>query len=354
MPRSARRSTFDAFACQTTKQQLTEHSNYRTKPLTIDQARVLTLSSHDMLVIIMNPKPLLFLLITICLTGFATLSAHSATEPEISEAEFQARVNAKLHFQTGEVMLPGEIAKLSLSDGFRYLPPADADFVLTKLWGNPPGQQTLGMIFPSDMGPASSNTWGVIITFSDDGYVKDSDADSINYDKLLKQMQKGATEANKERAKQGFGTVELIGWATRPHYDKDTRKMYWAKELKFSDSDGNTLNYNIRVLGRRGVLNLNVVAGMDALQEIQTSAPAIVGLVNFTEGNRYADYKEGTDKVAAYGLAALVAGGFAAKAGFFKVLIAGLLAAKKFVIIGLIALFAIVKKFFLGKPRTEA
>jgi uncharacterized membrane-anchored protein len=271
----------------------------------------------------------------------------------MSEAEFQAKVDAKLHFQTGEVTLPGQIAKLILSDGFRYLPPKDADFVLTKLWGNPPGQPTLGMIFPSDKSPASSNTWGIIITYSDDGYIKDSDADSINYDKLLKQMQKGAKEANEERAKQGFGTVELVGWATRPHYDKQTHKMYWAKELKFSGSPANTLNYNIRVLGRGGVLNLNVVAGMDALPQIEASAPEIVGLVNFTDGNRYADFNKSTDKVAAYGLAALVAGGFAAKAGFFKVLLAGLLAAKKFVIIGVIALVVVLKKLFLGKARTD-
>jgi len=138
-------------------------------------------------------------------------------------------------------------------------------------------------------------------------------------------MQQATKTANEARAKQGSPAVELVGWASRPRYDKQTHKMYWAKELKFSDSKSNTLNYSIRVLGRAGVLNLNVVASMDALSRIEANAPEIVGLVNFTEGNRYADFKQGADKVAAYGLAALIAGGIAAKAGLFKVILVALL-----------------------------
>jgi uncharacterized membrane-anchored protein len=298
----------------------------------------------------MNPKFLAAVFFGALLSLTTNLGKAAESAP-ISEAELINKVNARLHFQTGEILLPDKLARLSLTEGFRYLPPNDAEFVLTRLWGNPAGSKTLGMIFPSGISPAASNSWGIVITYSNDGYIKDSDADSINYDKLLKQMQKGAKEVNEERTKQGFPAVELVGWATRPHYDKETHKMYWAKELKFSDSTGNTLNYNIRVLGRGGVLNLNVVAPMEALSQIEASAPEIVGLVNFTEGNRYADFNKSTDKVAAYGIAALVAGGIAAKAGFFKVILAALIAAKKFVIIGVIALAAMVKKIFSGGSR---
>jgi uncharacterized membrane-anchored protein len=282
------------------------------------------------------------------------IRGHCSDGTPAPESDSVKDLKNRLHFQNGEVMLPGGLAKLSLSQDFRYLPPDDADFVLTKLWGNPPGHKTLGMIFPSATSPEEGDPWAIVITYSDDGYIKDSDADSINYDKLLKQMQQGAKEVNEERAKQGFPTVELVGWAARPRYDKQAHKMYWAKELKFSDSTGNTLNYNIRVLGRAGVLNLNAVASMEALARIEAAAPQIVSLVNFTEGNRYADFNGSTDKVAAYGLAALVAGGIAAKAGFFKVILVALLAAKKFVVIGVLALIAMFKKVFSGKSRTEA
>ena len=279
-------------------------------------------------------------------------SGRGAEAPVQAETDL-VKSRSQLHFQTGEVMLPGGLAKLKLPDTFQYLAPADAEVVLTQLWGNPPGRKTLGMIFPTGMSPASKGTWGIVITYSDDGYIKDSDADSINYDKLLKSMQEAAKAANAERSKRGFPAVELVGWAAHPRYDKAAHKLYWAKELKFSDAEANTLNYSIRALGRAGVLNLNVVAPMEALPRVEERAPEIVGLVHFTEGNRYADFNKSTDKVAAYGLAALVAGGIAAKAGLFKVILAALLAAKKFVIIGIIAVVAMIKKLLGGQSSAS-
>jgi uncharacterized membrane-anchored protein len=72
-------------------------------------------------------------------------------------------------------------------------------------------------------------------------------------------------------------------------------------------------------------------------------------MVDFKEGSRYADFDPKVDKVAKYGIAALVAGGVlagAAKLGAFKLLWVGLLAAKKFIILGVIAVVAFFKKMF--------
>lgn len=155
--------------------------------------------------------------------------------------------------------------------------------------------------------------------------------------------------------KEGYPPIELVGWAAAPRYDKQTHKFYWAKELKFGDSkEGNTLNYNLRILGRGGILELNAVAGMAQLKQIETATPDLLAMVDFNPGNHYADYKPGTDKVATYGLAALVAGGIAAKAGLFKGLLVALLAMKKFLIVGAIAAFVLIKKIFGGKKSTEA
>jgi len=146
--------------------------------------------------------------------------------------------------------------------------------------------------------------------------------------------------------KNGYKSIELVGWAAPPHYDKEPHKLYWAKEIKFGGSEVNTLNYNIRVLGRRGVLILNAVASMNNFADIDKQTPQIVNMVEFNDGNRYADFNGKTDKTGAYGLAALVAGGIAAKAALFKVLWGGLLAFKKLIIIGVIAIAAFVKKLF--------
>ena len=182
--------------------------------------------------------------------------------------------------------------------------------------------------------------------------MKDNDAEKINYTKLLKQMKEGTHEASTERVKQGYPAIELVGWATPPRYEKQTHKFYWAKELKFGENkEENTLNYNLRVLGRRGILVLNAISGMSQFSRIEQATPEILAMVDFNEGNRYADYTPGVDKMAAYGLAALVAGGIAAKAGLFKGLLLAILALKKFLILGAIALIALVKKIFGGRKQ---
>jgi uncharacterized membrane-anchored protein len=271
-----------------------------------------------------------------------------AAAPTMTKESFLA----SLHFQQGQISLPGNIATLKLPPTFRYLPPADAERVLVDAWGNPPGGKTLGMIFPADLGPLDDKGWGVVITYDKDGHVKDGDADSIKYDELLKEMQESIAAENPARKEKGFGGLTLVGWAEPPHYDKATHKLYWARELKFDDAKHSSLNYNIRVLGREGVLVLNAVANMDQIAHIRREMPAVTGFTEFTPGNRYADFDAKTDKVAEYGLAALVAGGVAAKLGFFGKLFALLLAFKKLIFIGVAVAGASLFKLFKGKQET--
>lgn len=220
--------------------------------------------------------------------------------------------------------------------------------LLTDIWGNPPGPLTLGMIFPPGQNPMDEESWAVIITFDEDGYVKDDDAEKIDYDDLLKDMQAGGEENNKERAKAGYPPLHLIGWAEKPRYDKAANKLFWAKELRFGASDENTLNYNVRALGRRGVLVLNAVSGMGALDKVKAGMQALQPAVEFDEGHRYAEFDPEIDKVAAYGIAGLVAGSVLAKGGLLKVVIAALIAGKKFVLIGVVAIGTLLAKFPRG------
>jgi uncharacterized membrane-anchored protein len=275
---------------------------------------------------------------------------YAASLEETRKVELQD-LTARLKYQEGRIDLSGGLATLNLNQGFRYLDPAGAETVLIGIWGNPPSNsKTLGMIVPAGFSPVDSNAWCVVMHYEESGYIKDNDAEKIDYSKLLKEMKAAVRQASTERVKNGYPPLELVGWATPPRYDKQTHKLYWAKELRFGGEQGdNTLNYNLRILGRRGVLVLNTVAGMAQLPKIEQATPEILGMVDFNPGHRYADYTPGTDKVAAYGLAALVAGGIAAKAGLFKGLFLGLLALKKFLILFVIGLVAIVKKFFSGK-----
>jgi uncharacterized membrane-anchored protein len=259
-----------------------------------------------------------------------------------------------LDYVSGEVSIGNGLAKLNVPESFRFLGPEDSERVLVELWGNPKSKPPLGMLFPADKDPGAEDGWGIVITFEEEGYVKDDEADKMDYAALLKDMKSGMSDENEARKKAGFEPIELVGWATPPRYDKAAKKLYWAKELHFGTTPGNTLNYNIRILGRRGVLVLNAVAGMNQLKEVEAATPAILGFVEFEPGHRYADFKPETDKLAAYGIGALIAGKVAAKAGLFKGLIALILAGKKFVLLALVALGAWLKKMFGAKePKAE-
>jgi len=287
-----------------------------------------------------------------CLIFMTAHQLWSAAEDDARRAEVRA-LSGRLKYQSGQIRLRDGLATINLPEAFRYLDPAGSETLLTGIWGNPSsGKKTLGTIVPSGFDPFDAGAWCVIIQYEEDGYVKDNDAEKINYPKLLKEMQEGTRQASAERVKNGYPAIELVGWAAAPRYDKQTHKFYWAKELKFGDAkEENTLNYNLRILGRRGILVLNAVSGMSQFARIEQATPEILGMVDFDAGQRYSDYTPGTDKLATYGLAALVAGGIAAKAGLFKGLIVALIALKKFVIIGVIALVALVKRIVTGKKR---
>ena len=290
--------------------------------------------------------------------GTAVVRAQESEEaqeaPEAPAAE--AAPKLKLTFTQGEVKLPGGKVALNVPDSFKFLSASQARRVLTDLWDNPPDSGVLGMLLPAELDPAKPNCWAVVITYEEDGHVSDADAEKIDYDELLKTMQKDALAGNRAREKAGYPTVKLLDWAARPRYDKEKKHLFWAKLLQFGDDEDHTLNYNIRILGRKGVLVLNAVADEGDLAAVQKATTEILSFVAFTPGNRYEDFDPSKDKTAEYGLAALIAGGglaVAAKTGLLKGLWLFILGAKKLVILVVIAVGAIAAKVIARIRRTN-
>lgn len=289
---------------------------------------------------------------TIRIASFLLAGALAALPAAAQEDTGAAKTHAlveSLHFQTGDIALPDAGAHVRVQQGFRYLGHDDTRRVLEDLWGNPPDDEVLGMLVPDDAGLESEHSWAVLLTYSDDGHVSDEDASKIDYAKMLQDMQQEALDSNAARKEAGFETVRLVGWALPPSYDASTRKLHWAKELDFEGTRQHSVNYDVRVLGREGFVSMNAIASMPDLPLVRSSMERVIPMVEFDAGHRYADFKPGSDKVAAYGLAALVGGGIAAKAGLFAKLGVVLLAAKKFIVIGLLALGALMRKIFGGK-----
>ncbi|MEM6297201.1 MAG: DUF2167 domain-containing protein [Bacteroidota bacterium] len=297
---------------------------------------------------------------TILLSLLALTSIHAQDEEEVvldSLALMEAyqnyidSVEQSLNFQTGTIQLGNDLATLDVPEGFRYLDPEGTKVVLEDLWGNPPQEEPyLGMLFPAESGPLDDNTWGINISYDEEGYIEDDDAKDIDYDELLADMQESMRESNVIREEQGYGSLELIGWAKSPYYDSENKKLYWAKELRFDGSELNTLNYDIRILGRRGYLSMNAIADMNSLSAVEQKIEPVLASVSFNEGNRYSEFDPSVDEVAAYGIAGLVAGKLLAKGGFFVLL------AKfwKVILVGVIAAGGAVKKFFFGGKSEEA
>jgi len=268
-----------------------------------------------------------------------------------------AQFMAQLHPRSGTIVVSNGLATLQVPSTFRYLDAADAKRLLTQAWGNPPDavDGVLGMLYPTDVSPVDTGSWGVILSFDEDGYVDDSGAEAIDYAKLLQQMQQDVGQENEQRRKAGFATAQLVGWAEPPHYNRETHKLYWAKELVFSDNPRyRTLNYNVRVLGRRGVLVLNAVSSMNELPQIMKSMQTVIGFVDFNAGHRYQDFIPGADKKAAYGVAGLIVGAVAAKAGLFKLLWVGILAFKKLIVAGVAATGVALRRLFGRQKQTPA
>ena len=188
----------------------------------------------------------------------------------------------------------------------------------------------------------SKDSWGAVLTFEATGFVKDDDAASADYDELMTSMKEGETEANKERGAAGYDAINLVGWAERPQYDQAGHSIVWARNIKFSSSPVNTLNYDIRKLGRFGVLSMNMVSSMPQLAEIKGAAAKLRNAADFDQGARYADFDDSVDKVAEYGVGGLVAAGVGVavikKLGFLGIILAF---GKKFFVLGLLAFAAI-------------
>ncbi|WP_264777335.1 DUF2167 domain-containing protein [Deinococcus aetherius] len=227
-----------------------------------------------------------------------------------------------LTYRTGNITLLGGKATVRTGQALRYLGAEGARTVLVDLWGNPPeaASDVLGMIVPASVAPDAPNSWGVVITQSEDGHVTDDDARGIDYDELLRNMQRETRDRNAGREAAGYGSAELVGWADTPRYDGEAHKLYWAKELAFREKGGaevgeHTLNYAVRVLGRDRVLELNAVAGMSQLGQVKADMGDVLRQVSFNPGSRYEDFQPGTDRVAGYGVAALIGGVAAKKVG---------------------------------------
>lgn len=274
-----------------------------------------------------------------------------ATDPEVDSTQlFLDSLESTFHYQEGDITFSNNVGTLKVPAGFRYLDAEQTRFVIHDLWGNPGGEGTLGMIVPANIPITSAESWAFIITYDEMGFVKDDDAGDIDYDDMLSDLQSETAEENKEREEAGYEPISIIGWASKPFYDKEKKVLHWAKELSFGDSEVHTLNYNVRVLGRKGVLVLNAVASIDALATVQENINPVLSAFQYAEGHQYDDFNPELDKVAAWTVGGLVAGKVLAKAGLLALLLKNI----KLIGLAIVGLVSAAVKWFRRKTEPPA
>ncbi len=227
----------------------------------------------------------------------------------------------------------GSLAKIQLSSEFAFLH-ADETRRLMAYYDNIPTNIEVGTVVMAD------DPWGwfLVFEFENVGYVKDDDRGDLKPDKMLKEFKSADRDANAERQKLGISALNTVGWKVPPHYDQQSNNLEWCLEL---ESEGKpVLNHNIRVLGRHGVMRVTLVCSPDEFDAALAKTRVALAGFDFTSGNRYAEWTSG-DKVATYGLTALVTGGavaVAAKSGLLGKLL-------KPLIYGGVLVFAVVAGF---------
>lgn len=273
---------------------------------------------------------------SLIITTLSISSSFSEDLPSGQEARVQQliAIQKSLKPKYDTVQIPLAEATLQLGKDYYFLNSEDSRKVIVDAWKNPPSSanNVLGMIFKDGTNFADAQ-WGAVITYKPEGYVSDEDSKTADYDAVLKQLREGEDQENADRAKQGYEPIHIVGWAQPPSYDPVRHTLIWAQNLHFGNQSDNTLNYDVRILGRRGLLSLNMISTMSSLPEVSAAATSLASLATYKSGARYEDFSPSSDAKAEYGLAGVVAAGL------------GVAAAKK---LGLLALLlAFGKKFFV-------
>ncbi|HEY9576942.1 MAG TPA: DUF2167 domain-containing protein [Pseudobacillus sp.] len=241
----------------------------------------------------------------------------------------------------------GEIATVDLDPDFLFLDGEDTRQLALE-YGDPVSGDEVGSIYSMD----EEQTWAVYFDYEETGHIKDDE--KIDAKALLKSYQAGAEEANKDR--EPGERYYVTGWDIEPFYDEDTHNLTWSLLLE-DDNKETFLNYNTRILTREGNISVILVTDPENREaDKQILQNQILSQLNITDGNKYTDFDKSTDKVANYGLSALILGGtglaVAKKAGLLAVILAF---AKKFgvlIIAGIAALWSFIRKK-KKKPATE-
>ncbi|KYP15727.1 DUF2167 domain-containing protein [Flavihumibacter sp. CACIAM 22H1] len=210
------------------------------------------------------------------------------------KAEFNKQVDSidkELTFHAGKLRFAEQSVRMKVPSGYYFIDANQSRYILETVWGNVPDEEVLGMIVRSDFLPSEiNNDYSFVISYSPTGYIPTGQTTDFDHRELLEEVQNQLQESNKKRLEKGFNALQAEKWIMVPYFDSYKKAVYWATELKVNGSDESLVNYNLRLLGKNGVLKINAVGTIDQLPAIKKVLPYLLAQTSFIEGFRYEDY----------------------------------------------------------------
>jgi len=237
-------------------------------------------------------------------------------------------------------------ATLQIPKGFRFLDATGAQEFLKRTGNRPSGEET-GILMQTQ------DEWWVILEFEEIGYVKDDEKKELNADKLIESYKQGTESMNETRQERGSPPIRIVGWHVAPNFNDITKNLEWSVE---AESGGKKfVNYNVRLLGRKGVTKVTLIEDRAHVDATLPQFREILRSHQYSGGESYAEYHQG-DRIAQYGLGALVLGGAAAAAakfGLFAPLILFFKKAWKLVAAVVVGAVMWIKNLITGRNKNE-
>lgn len=281
-------------------------------------------------------------------TGTAASPEPPAPPPQATPAEaaWEAAANALL--RGPQTIALRDEGTLALPEGYGFVPLKEAATLMEAL-GNATGGSFIGLIFPIGK---QDEQWIVSVDYDAAGYIRDDEARHWQADALLENLREGTRAGNERRARLGIPALEVTRWIEAPRYDAGTQRLAWSAEARETGAPPGadpTVNYNTYLLGREGYFALNLITSASRVESEKPAAQTLLSAVSFNPGKRYADFDSTTDKVAAYGLAALVGGIAVKKLGLLALAGAFLLKFLKLIVVAVMGGAAFVAKLLGAK-----
>ena len=280
--------------------------------------------------------------------AYAQNTPSSRTQAEI-QAAWQAAAKSGT-FGPAQIRLLDQ-ATLNITDDEVFIPAAEANRIMAAL-GNSSTPERFGLVTEK----SDNVRWMVDVTWIKEGYVRDGDAKEWQADAMLEDLKEGTERGNAERLARGIPALDVTGWVEKPAYDSASHRLVWSLSLQDRGAPGGqpqTINYNTYALGREGYFSLDLITGSDTIGTDKLVARNLLGTLNYRPGKRYEDFSSSTDKVAAYGLGALVGVVAVKKLGLLGLIGVFLLKIWKLAAVALVGAGAAVRRFF-GRQKEDA